>query len=178
MGTQTNFSDWNVFMEVVYSQAALKKLFGKSPSVFAYPFGLETPTLRTQMEANFLMARGILGGNYDIPISGPKDWYHVPSHEGGTMCDGDPNGPCTLETYKDWINAAICDNAWVVITFHGIGGANTGYNPISTDMFTAVLDYIKSKQNDVWVAPFGEVGEYIRYQSRRGTYIKTNGEPQ
>jgi hypothetical protein len=68
-----------------------------------------------------------------------------------------------LPKVKDWINTDFTRSAWVVFRIHGIG-KDTGFDPVSPDTFLALLDKLEEAQdnNDLWVAPFADVGAYWR----------------
>ena len=56
-------------------------------------------------------------------------------------------------------------NAWTTLQIHGIGDPSTGFEPIPTNTFIDLLDYMKAAESKgLWVAPFGEVAAYFRAQ--------------
>jgi hypothetical protein len=55
--------------------------------------------------------------------------------------------------------------AWTTLQIHGIGDPSTGFEPIPSNTFIDLLDYVKAAEGKgVWVAPFGEVAAYFRAQ--------------
>ena len=46
------------------------------------------------------------------------------------------------------------------MVFHGID--NIGWEPTSHEKLTEYFQYIKNKENNIWVAPFGDVARYVR----------------
>jgi len=85
------------------------------------------------------------------------DWYNLPGQPVFTKYD--------LGVYKGWTEKAISLGAWTTFQFHGIGDPSTGWEPIPTNTFTALLDYLKAEQPEgLWIAPFGEVAAYLRAQ--------------
>ena len=56
-------------------------------------------------------------------------------------------------------------NAWTILQIHGIGDPSTGFEPIPSNTFIELLDYMKAAESKgLWVAPFGEVAAYFRAQ--------------
>jgi hypothetical protein len=154
-------------IEVDNAQSFLQDNFGKPMLDFSYPEGFYTQPLYSEVAKKTFIARSVSGNTINprdellyVPTSGPLDWFDVSSHEGGAKCDGNI-APCPVETYAGWIDTTISKQSWTGVLFHGIGN-DTGYNPVSVSVFTSVLDYAKSKSDDVWIAPFVEVGAYLK----------------
>ena len=64
-----------------------------------------------------------------------------------------------------WVDKDLAMNAWTTLQIHGIGDPSTGFEPIPTNTFIDLLDYVKSAESKgLWVAPFGEVAAYFRAQ--------------
>ena len=155
-------------IEVDHAQSFLQDNFGKPMLDFSYPEGFYTQPLYSEVAKKTFIARSVSGNTINsrdellyVPTSGPLDWFDVSSHEGGVNCDGMIGIPCPVETYMGWIDTTISKQSWTGVLFHGIGN-DTGYNPVSLSVFTSVLDYAKSKSDDVWIAPFVEVGAYLK----------------
>lgn len=73
-------------------------------------------------------------------------------------------GPLTktpVDLMKSWIDTLLVhDNIWLVLVFHGID--NTGWEPIKHTKLTDYFQYIKDKENSLWVATFKDVTKYVR----------------
>jgi peptidoglycan/xylan/chitin deacetylase (PgdA/CDA1 family) len=134
---------------------------------FAYPYMETSPGLLFWVKKYNFAARGwpqdqnLLYVKSDVD----SDWYNLP---------GQPVfSKYGLDVYQGWIETALSLNAWTTFQFHGIGDASTGWEPIPTETFTALLNYLKAEQAEgVWIAPFGEVAAYLRAQR-----ILENAEP-
>ena len=62
---------------------------------------------------------------------------------------------------KSWIDTLSAhDNIWLVLVFHGID--NIGWEPLKHEQLAAYFQYIKDKQENVWVATFQDVTKYMR----------------
>ena len=62
---------------------------------------------------------------------------------------------------KSWVDTvANKDNTWLVLVFHGIDGM--GYEALPSTMLDEYFRYIRSKEDKLWVATFGDVTRYMR----------------
>jgi peptidoglycan/xylan/chitin deacetylase (PgdA/CDA1 family) len=73
-------------------------------------------------------------------------------------------GPLTetpMSLMKSWIDTtAARSNIWLVLVFHGVDGI--GWKPKTGADLREYFGYIKSKEDQVWVATFQDVTKYIR----------------
>lgn len=66
-----------------------------------------------------------------------------------------------LEEMKAWVDTAASQgNIWLVLVIHGIDGI--GWEALTSEDVDAYFTYIKSRENDVWVATFGDVTRYMK----------------
>ncbi len=66
-----------------------------------------------------------------------------------------------LSVYKDWVDTTVCqNNIWLVLIIHGLDGI--GWEPVKSEEIDEYFRYIKSKENDLWIATYGDVTRYIR----------------
>jgi len=156
----------DIIYEVENAEKFLQNQFNQPVISFAYPFIEITNELLVRVKKNCIIARG--GGTgelYYTPDSAP-DWYNI--HSQTTMSDYD------FETYKAWIDTAFGASAWTVFMIHAIEGSNW-WQPIPKDVFIKILDYLKKNEN-IWVAPFGEIGAYWQAQKiiENAKVIKTD----
>jgi peptidoglycan/xylan/chitin deacetylase (PgdA/CDA1 family) len=76
-----------------------------------------------------------------------------------------------MASMMSWIDtAAGRDNIWLVLVFHGVDGI--GWEPKTGAELKEYFDYIKSKEDRVWVADFQDVAKYMR-ERMRGTVRAT-----
>ena len=62
---------------------------------------------------------------------------------------------------KSWVDTvANKNNTWLVLVFHGIDGM--GYEALPSTMLDEYFRYIRSKEDRLWVATFGDVTRYMR----------------
>jgi peptidoglycan/xylan/chitin deacetylase (PgdA/CDA1 family) len=151
----TEFGPHDIQKEVVKARASLEKTFGNPVIIYAYPFFETSPALEKVVDENAFIARGGYG-TFDMKPDLDTDWSNIPSRAAMTNLD--------LSTYRQWIDQDLTDGSWSVFLIHGIEGTPWGYSPIPKKVFTGILDYLVSKQKEIWVAPFGEVGAYWKAQ--------------
>lgn len=74
---------------------------------------------------------------------------------------------------KSWVDTvANKDNTWLVLVFHGIDGM--GYEALPSTMLDEYFHYIRSKEDKLWVATFGDVTRYMR--EREASKVMTDNK--
>ena len=72
-----------------------------------------------------------------------------------------PKTATPIEEMTSWIDTCTAhNNIWLVLVIHGIDGI--GWEPIPGNVIEAYFNYIKSKEEDIWVATFQDVTKYMR----------------
>jgi peptidoglycan/xylan/chitin deacetylase (PgdA/CDA1 family) len=72
-------------------------------------------------------------------------------------------GPLSDTPYPvmtSWIDTSIHYNVWLVLVFHGIEGI--GWEALPTETIQNYYNYIKDKEDNIWVATFRDGYKYIR----------------
>lgn len=156
-------------LEVEDAKKFLDSNFKSNITIFAYPYAELSPGLVSWVQTYDFAARGWQGDSGVSPYvtsDSEPDWYNLPSQASYTQYDA--------AVYKSWIDQAFEMRAWTTLQIHGIGDPSTGFEPIPTDTFFSLLDYLKAKESrGLWVAPFGTVAAYFRAQK-----IVETAEPQ
>lgn len=146
-------------LQVEDAKKFLDSNFNADILTFAYPFTEVSPGLLYWVKRYDFAARGGRGDStqlYITPGTQP-DWYNLPSQPSYTKYDA--------AVYRGWVDKDISMNAWTTLQIHGIGDPSTGFEPIPSDTFVDLLDYLKAEEGKgLWVAPFGEVAAYFRAQ--------------
>jgi hypothetical protein len=79
-------------------------------------------------------------------------------------------GPLTetpMELMKSWVDkTAAQGNIWLVLVFHGVDGI--GWKPKTSADLKNYFWYLKSKEQNLWVATFQDVAKYLR-ERQHGT---------
>ena len=81
----------------------------------------------------------------------------------------------TLGQMNEWIDlTASQDNIWLVTVIHGIDGI--GWEPLTNQTVNDHFAYIKSKENDLWVATFGDAARYIKQRMNAKVSFSQKGK--
>ena len=114
---------------------------------FAYKY---YPALRNRMPEPFLME--LNRGSRKSPVN--KEIEYVQWQRGALTST-------PMELMKAWVDTtAAMNNIWLVLVFHGVDG--TGWEPLTGNDLRNYYNYIKSNDNRLWIATFGDVAKYIR----------------
>jgi peptidoglycan/xylan/chitin deacetylase (PgdA/CDA1 family) len=66
-----------------------------------------------------------------------------------------------LPVMKSWIDTtAVKNNIWLVLVIHGVDGI--GWEALPGPLLDEYFHYLKSKDDDLWIATFGDVTKYLR----------------
>lgn len=66
-----------------------------------------------------------------------------------------------ISLMKSWVDTASNrKDTWLVLVFHGVD--SLGYEAINSSLLDEYFQYIKGKQDKLWVATFGDVTRYMR----------------
>ena len=121
----------------------------EDPRVMKYGFPIY-PALRNSMPEPWM--KEINRGYKDQP--GNSDKEYVQWQRG-------PLSKTPMSLMKSWVDTSLAhDNIWLVLVFHGID--DIGWEPTPHEKLQEYFQYIKDKENDIWVAPFGNVARYVR----------------
>ena len=62
---------------------------------------------------------------------------------------------------KSWIDTtAERNNIWLVLVIHGVDGV--GWEALTSESLDDYFQYIKNKDNDLWIGTFGDATKYMR----------------
>lgn len=135
----------------------LKAIDGKTKRTFAFPCGdakINDTAYIEGMKAEFVAARGVSGA---MPTINNVNLYDFP----GLMVNGQSG-----EELIALVKQAEEKGALLVFLFHGVGGEH-GLN-VSLPAHRQLLQYLKRRQKEIWVAPLVEVAEYVKnHQSKK-----------
>ncbi|MGZ4887519.1 MAG: polysaccharide deacetylase family protein [Candidatus Aminicenantales bacterium] len=80
-----------------------------------------------------------------------------------------------MSLMKSWVDTvAAHDNMWLVLVFHGVNGV--GWEPTTGAELNAYFSYIKSRDDRVWAATFGDVTKYMRERMRGTVQTSRKGD--
>lgn len=146
-------------LEVEDAKNFLDSNFNVNIITFAYPYMEISPGVLFWVKKYNFAARGWPQDPNLLYVRADAhpDWYNLPGQPVFTKYD--------IDVYHGWVDKAVSLGAWTTFQFHGIGDPSTGWEPISTDTFISLLDYLKAEQaKGLWIAPFGEVAAYLQAQ--------------
>jgi peptidoglycan/xylan/chitin deacetylase (PgdA/CDA1 family) len=108
------------------------------------------PALRNRMPEPWL--KEIDRASRKTPGESDKDY--IQWQRGGTT-------KTSLPLMKSWVDtAASRKDTWLVLVFHGVD--SLGYEALNHTLLDEYFQYIVSKEDDLWVATFGDVTKYMR----------------
>lgn len=108
------------------------------------------PAFRNRMPEPFL--EELNRGSDKIPGSSLKEYVQW---QRGALTD------TPMDLMKSWIDTCSAkNNIWLVLVFHGVEGI--GWEPLPRSEYRSYYSYLKSKENHLWVATFGDAAKYIR----------------
>ena len=153
----------NLLYELESSKADIEAQLG-APHTFSAegPYGTEDPRVVEHINKIYDLTRNKMTDEYLIDLN-RSDRSSIASHaaneyvrwQRGVMS----NTP--LADTKAWVDTAIAaGNTWLVLVYHGVDGI--GWEAVKSEEMKSYFGYMKEKENDVWVATFGNVGKYIR----------------
>lgn len=116
---------------------------------FSYPNGLSNENIRQYASKVYQGARSTNGGYVPPEIS---YYFKLPSF---VLVSN-----TKLDFANKLVDSAIHNNSWLIETFHGFD--NQGYEPVSSNLFLDHLQYIKSKEDYLWVTTFGNAIRYFK----------------
>lgn len=152
----------NLLWELEKSKADILAQLGPKHTFSAEcPYGFENdrvmsyalkiyPALRNRMPEPWL--KEIDRASKQSPGSTDKDY--IQWQRGATT-------KTPLPMMKLWVDTTLAHtNTWLVLVFHGIDGM--GYEALPSTLLDEYFRYIKSKDDKLWIATFGDVTRYMR----------------
>jgi hypothetical protein len=118
------------------------------------------PALRNRMPEPFL--KEIDRASHELPHPTDKDyvqWQRGPLH----------NTP--LDLMKSWVDTTCTSrDLWLVLVFHGIDSLGWEWTPIPK--LSEYFNYIKGKDDKLWIATFGDVTKYMREREHANIQVE------
>jgi len=152
----------NMFYELEKSKQDIKDHLGEKYTYTAeIPFGIEHPRAMKYALPAYPTLRNLMTDSYMQEINrgyrtqpGSSDKEYVQWQRGGTT-------KTPLSLMKSWVDTTLAhDNIWLVLVFHGVDGL--GYEALPHELLDSYFQYIKSHENNLWVANFSDVAKYMR----------------
>jgi len=140
---------------------------------FAYPYAEHNEIVDSIASLYYESARGDIAIPNPPSLSGMQ-WYSLNAIE--AIFDEPRNTPeddlDELEFIENWIDSSITKGDWGIYLAHesvpydSLAGliAAGAWNPLSNQWFQALCEWVfnRTENNEIWVAPIGEVTRYIK----------------
>lgn len=85
-----------------------------------------------------------------------------------------PLSDTPMSTMKFWIDTSLQgDNIWLVLVIHGVEGI--GWEQLSKEELVEYFDYIKEREDRLWIATFKDVTKYMRERMHADIQTDKNG---
>lgn len=108
------------------------------------------PALRNRMPEDFLQE--LNRWNEMTPGSSTKEYV---------QWQRGPLAETPMDLMKSWVDTLVVnDNIWLVLVFHGVDGI--GWEAKPHEQLEEYFNYIKAREDRLWVATFGDVTRYMR----------------
>lgn len=136
--------------EIKMNNVLLKILDGKTKRSFAYTCGDKNfgdSSFVPDIQKLFISARGVQSKMQSMD---EIDLYDVGSY----MINGQ-TGDEMIKLVKN----AMENNCLLVFLFHGVGGEHS--INVSLEAHRQLVQFLKQNENEIWVAPFIEISDYI-----------------
>jgi hypothetical protein len=65
-----------------------------------------------------------------------------------------------IEEMTGWIDKSLATGTWLVLVIHGVEGI--GWEPVPAANLRAYVDYMKAREDRLWVATFQDAAKYAR----------------
>ncbi len=164
----------NLLYELEKSKADILKQLGPAYTFSAEgPYGTEDervvdyarkiyPALRNRMPEPYL---GELNRGSKVPPGTVKKEY-VQWQRGATT-------KTPLPLMKSWVDTvASHQNDWLVLVFHGVDGI--GWEALPSTLLDEYFNYLKTHDDKLWVATFGDVTKYMRERMHAQVQTRKN----
>jgi peptidoglycan/xylan/chitin deacetylase (PgdA/CDA1 family) len=166
----------NIKFELEKSRDEIKRQVG-----FRHTFSTELPYGTTDARALryalnvYPAARNGIHKPYILELHRPNRNTPVNSDYEYVMWERGAITRTTLEQMNAWVDTtAMQDNIWYVLVLHGIDGI--GWEPLTGETVDAHFTYIKSKEDDLWVATFADAARYVLQRMNAKVDVSVRGE--
>ena len=79
-----------------------------------------------------------------------------------------------VDQMTGWVDTSLATGSWLVLVIHGVEGI--GWEPVPAAHLRAYFDYMKAREERLWVATFADAGKYARERMASRVTTKQSGE--
>jgi peptidoglycan/xylan/chitin deacetylase (PgdA/CDA1 family) len=161
----------NLMFELQQSQADIRSHLGEAYTFSAEcPYGTENERVMTYAHSVYPALRNRMPSDYMEELNRSSSLDPGSSQKEYVQWQRGPLSATSMELMKSWVDTCLVhDNIWLVLVFHGVG--HLGWEPKTKEELTTYFNYMKQREDQIWIAPFGEVTKYIR--ERKDLKIET-----
>lgn len=133
------------------------------------PFGVSDPRAMEYLLRLFPAPRNImpdpwldilLRGDRKAPGSSDREYVQWQRGPDGNLNDGNET-ESSLAQMTAWVDTTLAHpNVWLTMVFHGVD--ELGWSALPGERIDAFLEYIKAREDRLWVATFGDATRYVR----------------
>lgn len=125
------------------------------------PFGVSDPRVMEYLLKLYPAPRNIMRDPYlEILLRGSEKAPGTSAKEYVQWQKG-PLSNTSLGEMKSWVDTALAnDNTWLTLVFHGV--EDVGWEPLKSKDIAAYFEYMKEKEEALWIATFKDVTKYLR----------------
>ena len=167
----------NLFYELEQSKVDIQKFLGEKYTFSAEcPYGTENQRVMEYAHKIYPALRNRMPEPYLDELNRSSKRPPGKSTKEYVQWQRGPLGNVSMEVMKSWVDTCIVNsNIWLVLVFHGIDGI--GWEPRTAAELEEYFSYIKTREDQLWVATFADVTKYIRERQNSVLEAKwENGE--
>ena len=79
-----------------------------------------------------------------------------------------------VDQMTGWVDRSLATGSWLVLVIHGVEGI--GWEPVPAAHLRAYFEYMKARENRLWVATFADAGKYARQRMASRVTTKQSGD--
>lgn len=154
-----NYTLTSMRRELLTANAEIKELLGVEPVSFAYSCG-QTYVGRGTETRSYVP---LIAELFDSGRGWMNEAGNDPNHADLAQLQGiEMDGKDFKTQIKPILEEAVKNGSWVVLAGHeiGTGGRQTTLVP----MLEELIAYVKKPGSGIWLAPVGEIGDYVKEQ--------------
>lgn len=133
----------------------IEQMLGVMPTTFAYPCGQTYVGRGTQTQSYVPIVAKLFTAGRGWLDEAPND----PSYCDMAQITGVAMDAKDFDEIRPMIESAAEQGLWLVLAGHDIG--EEGGQTTRTEMLEALIEYAQNPANGIWLAPVGEVADYV-----------------
>ncbi len=166
----------NIFYEIEKSRLDILNHLGPEHTFSAEcPFGTEDERVMEYAHQVFPALRNRMPHPYLTELNRSSDEDPRESETEYVQWQRGPLSDTPMDLMKSWVDQSLEeDNIWLVNVFHGVEGI--GWESLSRDELEEYFTYIKDREDQLWVATFKDVTQYMRERMNADVQTKTTSD--